>query len=79
MSDETRCKGCGKPMVWGITKDGKKIPLDPRAPTYRFVLKADSEGNLHPIHRDGILVVDKTEKGEAMVSHFSTCPKANEF
>ena len=31
------CKGCGKPVVWGVTKAGKRVPLDPRAHVYRVV------------------------------------------
>jgi hypothetical protein len=60
------CRGCGKPIVWGVTSDGKKIPLDPRPPTYRIV-------NDIP---DSVKVVRDTF---VMVSHFATCPKANQF
>lgn len=30
----TACKGCGKPIVWGRTADGKDVPLDPTPATY---------------------------------------------
>ena len=60
------CHGCNKEIVWAQTKDGVRIPLDPRAPVYRLL--GDS--------RDPAPVIrDKT----AMVSHFATCPNANEF
>lgn len=59
--------GCGKPIVWGLDPQGKAIPLDPSAPVYR-VMRHDSGGR-PLIERD---------RG-AMVSHFATCPKANEF
>ncbi len=31
-----KCKGCGRDMTWGITTEGARIPLDPRAPVYRL-------------------------------------------
>ena len=73
------CQGCGKPIVWGITEDGKRIPLDPRPPVYRVVrvLIPDHGGNCvverERAHKPGL------EVGSVLVSHFATCPKANEF
>lgn len=32
-----RCQGCGKRIVWGETKDGARVPLDPVPPVYKFV------------------------------------------
>lgn len=67
------CRGCGKPIVWGVTADGKKIPLDPRAPVYEVPsitpTTFGTEGE-----RIGI-----TRNLSAMVSHFATCPQANQF
>ena len=64
--ESSACRGCGKPICWGVTADGKRIPLDPRPPVYRIV--NDAGGN-EVVERDK----------NAMVSHFATCPKANEF
>lgn len=73
------CRGCGKPIVW-IELDGKKIPLDPRAPVYR-VWPADDGGLRTP--QTGERAPQKsTETYLAplyMVSHFATCPKASDF
>jgi len=62
------CKGCGKPTWWGVTTDGKKIPLDARAPVYRAV-----EGQMI---NDGV-VIERTS--DSLVSHFATCREANQF
>jgi hypothetical protein len=62
-----RRPGCGKEIQWGVTPDGKRIPLDPSAPVYRIVSRAE----------DGSLTIERDQ--ESMVSHFKTCPKASEF
>ena len=62
------CKGCGNPIVWGETEEGKKIPLDPRAPVY---VETDPDTQTQPI--------PVTRSRIAMVSHFATCPDANRF
>lgn len=61
------CRGCGKEIVWGVTDDGKKIPLDLRAPVY-FIKERPENGNF---------VIERTMN--AGVSHFATCPRANDF
>ena len=67
--DTTPCRGCGKPIVFGETSDGKNIPLDPRPPCYQITEIRDSL----PIK------VAARRNRMAMVSHFATCPKASEF
>jgi hypothetical protein len=60
------CKGCGKEIIWGLTAENKKIPLDARAPVY-FMAGADSGGTLWKRHH------------AAYVTHFATCSKAKLF
>lgn len=66
MSTST-CRGCGKPIVWATTPDGKQIPLDPRPPCYEVVQDIDTGE------------ATCTRKKDAMVTHFATCPKADQF
>lgn len=61
----TTCKGCGKEIVWAVTAEGRKIPLDPRPPVYSLI---DT-----PRGKEAVRTT------LAMVSHFSTCPNANDF
>jgi hypothetical protein len=62
-----QCKGCGAPILWGITAEGgRHIPLDAKAEK-RFILVARSHGAPAALMRD------------TYVSHFATCPKAGEF
>jgi len=63
-----RRPGCGKEIDWGVLADGTKVPLDRGAPIYRLG-PWDPEARCYSIERvDGY-----------RVSHFKTCPKANEF
>lgn len=87
------CRGCGKPIIWGTTKDGKRIPLDPRAPVY--VVNAleypPAPEDLEIVHiergngKEPPSTAFRWAKGNgavvfaAYVSHFATCPKASDF
>lgn len=62
----TPCKGCSKPIVFAVLSDGKRVPLDPRPPVYDVTE-----------YPDGTYAA--TRSLESMVSHFATCPKANDF
>ena len=64
------CKGCGKEIIWGMMSNGKKISLDPRAPIYSIMSR-------DPVY--GFYEVSRIELETAMVSHFATCAKANDF
>lgn len=60
------CKGCGRPVVFAKDPDGKWQVLDNVAPVWRQV------GS-----KDGIAYVVREPK--ALVSHFSTCSKPDQF
>lgn len=61
----TKCRGCGREIVWAITEDGKSIPLDPRPPVY-IVSMVGEERRAERVK-------------DSMVIHFATCPDANRF
>lgn len=63
------CKGCGKKIIWGMTEDGKVIPLDKVPPVYEVFYGFEMANKLPLIKR----------KEGHYVTHFATCPKANEF
>lgn len=60
------CKGCGKSIVWATTPQGRRIPLDANTPTYTVTVFPENTPAI-------------AERSAAMVSHFVTCPKANDF
>jgi hypothetical protein len=63
---ERSCRACQTPLRFVKTEEGKIIPLDKRAPVYEVV--ADLTGQVVARRAYSIYV-----------SHFSTCPKANDF
>lgn len=59
------CRGCGKGIIWAtIQNNNKKIPLDPRPSVYEYDQTSGECMQSSPAF---------------MVSHFATCPKANDF
>jgi hypothetical protein len=62
--DMSLCDYCGIRLVWGTTPEGTRVPLDPRAPVYRF----DGETAL-------LIPMDDSGVRAYMVNHYSTCPK----
>lgn len=63
----SQCRDCGKLILWGETLDGKRIPLDMRPPIFRIIR---TQNGL-------VTLVERMEN--AGVSHFATCPRANDF
>ena len=67
---EALCKGCMKPIVWGRDEKGKVVPLDPKPPVYCVVDTAEPD-------ETGVQSVMRVK--DCFVSHFATCPNANDF
>lgn len=65
----SKCKGCGKEILWAVDADGKRIPLDTKPPVYQFWQVPT---------KDGVVMRCDWTKIHA-VSHFATCPEANRF
>ena len=65
-------RGCGKTILWGVDEKGRRIPLDPHAPVYH-VMSFNAATQTYAVERAG------GERPINYVSHFATCPKANEF
>lgn len=76
-TNEGVCEGCGK-RIWWINQDGKRVPLDPVAPTYQVLLH-DSTDPAQPLRGRWVRANAEGEREPALVSHFSTCPEANRF
>lgn len=58
-----KCNGCGQEIKWIQMKSGKMMPVDLKKLTIISVDQSNGEGSLV----------------YGFESHFSTCPKADEF
>ena len=56
------CKSCGAPIVWAVTEEGKRIPLDGK-PEKRFIVED---------------LPDKVRLVSTFQTHFVTCLDAAE-
>lgn len=59
------CKGCGARLLFVKDAAGKVHPLDLKAPVFSVITDMTGE--------------KVAERTDAYVSHFATCPKANDF
>lgn len=66
------CRGCGRPVLFVTTADGKTVPLDPSPPVYHRIWDPDSDSAFW-------IKGSNDPEPTAMVSHFATCPKASDF
>jgi hypothetical protein len=68
------CKSCGASIIWALTQNGKRIPLDAEPaerPSGLFRLEGSATGSMPPIAISAA--------GEPVyLSHFVTCPNADQ-
>lgn len=66
----SECRSCGAPITWAITDNGKRIPLD-----------AEPAPNGNLILVDGVARTPRIDDDVPFlqyVSHFATCPNAQQ-
>lgn len=68
------CRSCLAPIVWAETPTGKLAPFD-AAPTPRGQWGIDDRS---PVPKAAKIDGEANAGKPAFVSHFSTCPKADE-
>lgn len=73
--NQSRCNRCNRVIEWiEVLVDGqdgperRRIPIDPRAPTFEYVERQGEHG-----------IEGYYRRSSAKVSHFSTCPQANDI
>ncbi len=72
------CRGCGAEIDFVELKSGAKMPVDPD-----YVEFVDAEPGMKLITDQGTIYTVDPDKNytsvRGRISHFSTCPKANQF
>jgi hypothetical protein len=68
----TKCRYCPAEIMWAVTENGIRIPLDPSpSPKGNVMLEFQADGT--PI----ATVVDPSKAvGQFWIAHFATCPGA---
>jgi len=82
----TTCRGCGKPIAFIKTKNGKSIPVDPEPvkfiPSNDYDKFVQADGTVQTGMRARSEDFNEASQGileEGYVSHWATCPAAEDF
>ena len=74
----SRCKACGNPILWArVTATGKMMPVDPEPRPDGNIELTRGRTPEATVHGQSPLGVDPDLT--LYVSHFVTCPSADEF
>lgn len=83
---KTKCKSCGASIVWIKTQNGRSMPCDADPVNYQKNYKGASlivtaEGAVirgDIVENDPSAPLQKIIDGQGYISHFATCPNANQ-
>jgi hypothetical protein len=74
------CKSCGAEIVWCVTEQGKRMPIDAKPSDQgnvcMFECPETGTDMCRVISRDELATWSADEDGQMYTSHFATCPNA---
>lgn len=71
------CRSCGRKILWALTGNDKRIPLDPE-PVVNGNLEVDAEtGRVRTLKAAELNALLRGGNPLYHISHFATCPNAN--
>lgn len=76
------CGSCGAPIVWTITDAGERMPCDAHpvaGGNVRIIAAPDGSPARSKVVGNTIDLFDPDDDGTRYVSHFATCPQADEW
>lgn len=81
MASVSKCKSCGDAILWAVTVESKRIPIDPvPSPDGNLVIQVALHGTEmeHLRARAFEPLFDQKFERYRFKSHFATCPNADE-
>lgn len=77
----SRCRGCGREILWTKTDNGKNMPVDPEPAGNGTFALLRVAGELRARHYKVAMqhVSEVDGPPDLYVSHWATCPQAKDF
>lgn len=72
-----RCRTCGRPIVWAVTRNGKDMPVNPE-PVKDGNIKLTARPGMAPL-ADVLPVAKRFGRKDLVTSHFTNCPGADRW
>lgn len=73
----TRCKACNRPITWARSEKGRMLPLEKCAHAYEII--TEMQPDIVATTTEPTMPIQAFRRGGIYISHFLTCPKANDF
>lgn len=70
----SKCRACGRAIVWAELEGGRRVPLDPHSVVYSVT---STEDGRYLAAR--LLVPESFPEIAVLTSHFATCPKTSQI
>jgi hypothetical protein len=76
------CRACKAPLIWAITKDGKRAPItrEPKPDGNVLVFRTVTPGPVQARVFAGLALDELREQGVPLrLNHFADCPNREDF
>jgi len=82
MINLSKCNSCGADIIWAVSREGNRMPINPDPVVNGNVILTERSGNQPPI----ATVLKKSQQDDLLlalepryVSHFATCPQSKQW
>ena len=81
-----KCRACGAPIVWAESERGRMMPIDAEPSPRGNLIKIGVAERVDPLRRRystvpivGVVAADDPSPAERYLSHFASCPHADQL